>query len=209
MEAKSKACRKCGEVKPLTEYHKHKKMADGHLHACKVCQNKASAKHRAENPDYMKRWHAENKDQQKAYYEERKDYFREKQNTYVKTRRGKDLAYKLRGNLRNRLNSAIKVVKSSSSILNLLDCSVQDLVLHLEANFQEGMSWDNHGNRAGQWSIDHVIPLSMFEDPEDKRAWVRRNLMPVWATDNVSKGGANRAIMRNLDKIPSDLHFPY
>ena len=45
----NKECRKCGEVKPLEEYHKHKRMADGHLHACKVCvrlYNKLNARRR-------------------------------------------------------------------------------------------------------------------------------------------------------------------
>lgn len=35
----SKACRKCGIEKSLDEFHTHARMADGHLHTCKVCHN--------------------------------------------------------------------------------------------------------------------------------------------------------------------------
>ena len=37
-----KVCTKCGEDKPLSEYHKHKRSKDGHQSACKVCDKAAS-----------------------------------------------------------------------------------------------------------------------------------------------------------------------
>ena len=37
---KSKKCFKCGVVKELAEYYKHKKMGDGHLNKCKECTKK-------------------------------------------------------------------------------------------------------------------------------------------------------------------------
>lgn len=44
-----KVCFKCGAEKPLTEYYKHNKMADGHLNKCKCCTKSDVRKHRAEN----------------------------------------------------------------------------------------------------------------------------------------------------------------
>lgn len=44
-----KACKKCGQEKPLSEFYKHAKMADGHLSFCKQCTKERIRKHRSEN----------------------------------------------------------------------------------------------------------------------------------------------------------------
>jgi len=49
LELKMKSCFKCGESKPLTDFYKHPKMADGHLGKCKTCTKRDVREHRAAN----------------------------------------------------------------------------------------------------------------------------------------------------------------
>ncbi len=100
----------------------------------------------------------------------------------------KDIQYKLMVTQRARLWHALKGrgAKSSSTII-LIGCSVDHLRQHLEAQFTEGMTWDNHG----EWHIDHINPCASFDltDAEQQRECFNyTNLQPLWAKDNLSKG---------------------
>jgi hypothetical protein len=65
-----------------------------------------------------------------------------------------------------------------------------DLKAHLQANFLDGMSFENWG---AVWEIDHIIPCSAFhfeslEDPRFRECWALSNLRPLWKPDNQAKG---------------------
>ena len=44
-----KVCRECSQEKPLSEFYKQAKMADGHLNKCIECVKARVAKHREDN----------------------------------------------------------------------------------------------------------------------------------------------------------------
>ena len=73
----------------------------------------------------------------------------------------------------------------------LVDYTLDDLIQHLEKQFQVGMNWANHG-RYG-WHIDHIKPKASFsftssDDIEFRQCWALDNLQPLWAEDNLRKG---------------------
>jgi hypothetical protein len=67
----------------------------------------------------------------------------------------------------------------------MLGASIQTTLAHIEGLFLDGMSWENHG----EWHIDHITPLASAKNEDELlRLCHYKNLQPLWARDNLSKG---------------------
>lgn len=105
---------------------------------------------------------------------------------YFKLRLKNNPNIRLIHNLRVRLYEVLKGKIKTSSTLNLLGCSVDELWIYLESQFQPGMTRENYGT----WHIDHIKPCSSFDftDPDQqKKCFHYTNLQPLWAEDNIKK----------------------
>lgn len=62
-------CKKCGVVKPLSEYYKHAGMTDGHLNECKECRRRYQREHRNNNIERFRAYDRERhqRPERKAY----------------------------------------------------------------------------------------------------------------------------------------------
>lgn len=143
--------------------------------------------------DYHKKYRIDNEDKLKEYskkYREKtktkyRKYFRE----YKKNRLKTDDLFKFKIAVRKRVNTAFRVSswKKDSSNESMLKCSFKEAKEHIESMFTEGMSWDNYGRHG--WHIDHIIPLCSAKTKEELYDLCNyKNLQPLWAKDNLSKG---------------------
>lgn len=140
--------------------------------------NKASyERHKEKRIKTVRAWMIRNKDARNKWMR-----------GWAEEKRRNDPHFKLAGNLRHRVYSALKSqgVKKSEKTEALIGCSIQALKEHLEKQFQEGMTWDNYG----EWHVDHILPCDSFDlssEEEQKRCFHYTNLQPLWAKENLVK----------------------
>ena len=92
--------------------------------------------------------------------------------------------------MRARMRTIFKtknITKNNKTII-IVGCTPLELREHLEKQFTNNMSWENHGIHG--WHIDHIIPLSSGKtEDEILELFHYTNLQPLWAVDNLKKGG--------------------
>lgn len=158
-------CNRCGEAKDITEYRKPSINKCGTKGICRECKNKQDkeywaqksqdeefkvkhskrqVKYKQQKIEYQKRYDAENKDKKLEYT---KKYYKENPSAkaiqLVRTR----IWHVLKSQHKNK----------EQSTLEALGCSAEDYKLYLAEQFNDKMTWENHGT---YWEIDHIIPLN-------------------------------------------------
>lgn len=215
---KTKICTKCNESKNLENFYKDSRTQGHYRPVCRQCQNKKylenkekilrDAKERYNpikkkqyNLQYLKEnkekiakqrkeYRAKNKEkianESKKWRDNNKEYCKEYKRKYQKERLKNDYAFKIRRNVNRRINQAIK--RKSNSTISYLGCEIDVYIAYMENLFTEGMCWDNYG----KWHIDHIRPLASFNllnETEQFEAFNYKNTQPLWAKDNLRKGG--------------------
>ena len=96
----------------------------------------------------------------------------------------KDIYHRIRMILLKRISKELKnKPKYTDKLLDLLGCTIQEFMDHIELQFNNGMSWDNYG----EWELDHIKPVSLFDltkQEEQENCFKYRNMQPLSAHDN-------------------------
>jgi len=198
-----KHCFKCDNNLPFDSFYKNKARKDGLQTYCKNCMAKVNAQSFQDHkPDRIKKnLEYQKTDKSKEYkrnwannkYQNDEEHRKKCIENVVKREREllkNNEEFRLVKTLRSRLYKAISQIKAekSDTTMNLTGCTIKELKNYLEEKFTEGMTWDNHGD----WHIDHIKPICAFDlssEEEQKRCFHFTNLQPLWAEDNLSKGG--------------------
>jgi len=169
----------------------------------KKFRNEQARKYRKEHKDEQRKYRESRKEQRKKYdmehkeiireqtrkyKEEHRETIREQTKKYNDNRRKTDINYRLKGNLRTRMNRAIGGNYKSGSAVKDLGCSIEEFRSYIASQFLPGMSWDNWSKTG--WHIDHIKPLNMFDLTDRKQlleACHYTNQRPMWATDNYNR----------------------
>jgi len=186
-------CTQCEETKSLNDFYINRSTATGYKNQCKECCNsnfskyyhgKANEKIKAQKKKYGK---SEKGRKIKSEYNQK---YKNRKNELEFIRAREDKAFRLNRKMRVSMNHSLKYNGSKNGFhwFDLVNYDVNDLIKHLEKQFQDGMSWDNYG----EWHIDHKIPISVFNfsSPDHidfKKCWALKNLQPMWASENISK----------------------
>ena len=158
----------------------------------------ADKKWRDNNKEYLadksKTWYEQNKEHRKEYlkvYREKNiDKIRQTKRDYERNRKSIDPLYKLISNFRTAIYQVLKEsnVEKNRHYFDILQYTPEELIIHLESQFKDTMSWDNYGD----WHVDHKLPITSFNieemgDKEFMKCWALENLQPMWGEENIRK----------------------
>lgn len=204
-----KECTACKIIKPVAEFYAHKISRDGWRPCCKKCHNMQTLRWVREHPEDRKKiylkWATTNSRKMQEAAKRRWKAHPEKPRAKGRRASAKRLSTptgKINNTMSRSIWASLKKAKAGRHWESLIGYTLEQLKQHLEKKFESGMTWENYG-RYG-WHIDHKIPLSAFNfrepgDPDFKKCWALKNLQPMWAFDNLSKGdNLNRPFQPSL-----------
>jgi len=179
-ETPQKTCTKCKEVKPINEFHKHKRGNDGFYCHCKSCCSELAKTYRINNESLLrerkKKYHKENRDKvlamkrvysdshkpekksyDKEYYQENRDKKRQQLKEYADSHKDEKREYDRKYRLKN-----IKKRYAAERRRRAKKLDLQENYTEIDEKYTREL-FDHkcvHCGTTENLSIDHHRPLS-------------------------------------------------
>jgi hypothetical protein len=128
---------------------------------------------------------------------------RENEATYQRNRRASDFQYRMRCILRNRATGALRAhgARKSARTAELVGCTCEQFLAHIESQFYDGMTWETFGRGEGRWQVDHIAALALFDlsdADQQRRAFHYTNQQPLWHRDHLKKTAQDVALISKM-----------
>jgi hypothetical protein len=201
-----KICTRCKELKGIAEYNKAASKEDGFDHKCRSCAREMNRIRYQDKKEAIKQqvreWRQNNKEKKReidrlysiknreVILKNRREWkkstgYYKKQHQIVMS----DPILKFAANIRSLVVASFsrgsRKFRKESRTVEILQCSLDFFLQHIQEKFTEGMTLENHG----EWHLDHITPLATAVTQEDViRLNHYTNFQPLWAKDNLSKG---------------------
>lgn len=136
--------------------------------------------------EYSKEYYKKNAKDLNEYGKIWRKNNQEKCRKYARNRYKKNLEFASIKWMRNFLYRTEKYGFSKTKMNTIMEFGYtpKQLILRIECQFKEGMSWENRD----KWHIDHKKPISLFkEGTSPKTINMLCNLKPIWKIENLSK----------------------
>lgn len=143
-------------------------------------------KYLAQQREYARGRTQEMGENRRKWRNENREKFREGQKTYRSEQRSKSLRFSEEEKWRKVFSSFLKR-KSDKMMPNRkykFGCSPSEFRAHLQSQFLEEMSWENHGS---VWEVDHIKPVRSFDVSIYDEALICfhfSNTRPLWCDEN-------------------------
>jgi hypothetical protein len=186
-----KKCTKCKEIKVLTEFRKRKQYVNS---SCKSCEKEELRIYRLNNKEKIQEASRKRLAKKKQDPLFRKQ-LTEKKRIYKNRKKQEDPIYKMKLNISKLILESIRRYGwgKESKTFELLGCDWKIFKSHIENQFVDGMTWENHGQFG--WHFDHIKPISSGKTQDEiNKLNHYTNFQPLWWYDN----------LRKSDKLPEE-----
>jgi len=164
-----KKCTQCKTERPYSEFYTDGNNKSKTVAKCKICIRARQRK-----------W-ARNNKETKSKHRQR---YKNRQNELERQRAASDPIFAMQRRLRARVRAVFRDKNISENNAQLLGCSYESFLRHIERQFLKGMSWDNKN----EWHLDHITPISSAKNEKELLGLFHyTNIRPIWASDNLSK----------------------